>query len=337
MVALSTPSNPPFRGLRRFDITRDIGPTSYVIGEAFASELGANDRAVLRQLRMMRFLSPLLWLAARTTPDFDAILGGFVWVEDGRIVGTLTLNRTVADDYHWLISNVGVLPEYRRRGIARELVTAAVEDARARGGRVVTLQVRENNVGAYQLYSDLGFRFLEKTHSLEAERPVSPQVETAPLPVRALRMGDLEAAMTLAREVTPETYQSLVPLRRGEFIPPDSSDGWADGLYDFVRGYHLQRMVVPDGDRLAALMTVRTRLRGGVHQLDLSISPAWRGRIETPLIAQVLSMFARHAQRPVNVDVNSRETDAVAVLQSFGFRIVTTLDRLGLPLGPPTR
>ena len=51
MVALSTPSNAPFRGLRRFDIARDIGPTSYVIGEAFASELGANDRAILRQLQ----------------------------------------------------------------------------------------------------------------------------------------------------------------------------------------------------------------------------------------------------------------------------------------------
>lgn len=337
MIALSSPSTQPLRGLRRFDIARDIGPTSHVIGEAFASELGANDRAVLRQLRMMRFLSPLLWLAARTTPDIDSVLGGFVWIEDGKVVGTLTLNRTVADDYHWLISNVGVLPEYRRRGIARELVSAAVEDARAKGGRVVTLQVRENNSGAYRLYSDLGFRFLEKTHTLETERAAAPSVEASPIPLRALGRGDLEAAMTLAREVTPPAYQALVPLRRSEFLPPESSGGLGDHIYDFVRGYRVERMVVPDGERLAALMTVRTRLRGGVHQLDLSVNPAWRGRIETPLLTQVLSIFAHHGQRPVNVDISSQETEAVAVLQSFGFKIVTTLDRLGLPLGPPAR
>ncbi len=335
MVALSTPSNAPFRGLRRFDVARDIGPASHVIGVAFANELGANDRAVLRQYRMLRFLSPLLWLAARTTPDFDAVLGGFVWVEDGKVVGTLTLNRTVADDYHWLISNVGVLPQYRRRGIARELVAAAIEDARSKNARVVTLQVRENNVGAYRLYTDLGFRFLEKTHTLETERPTAPHLDGTALPLRALRMGDLDAALSLAREVTPQSYQALVPLRRGEFMPADSGDGWSDRVFDVARGYRMQRMVVPDGERLAAMATLRARLRGGVHQMELSVHPAWRGRIERPLIAQLLGVFARHARRPIIADIGSQETEVVAVLERLGFQTVATLDRLGLPLGPP--
>ncbi len=335
MIALSTPSNAPFRGLRRFDVARDIGPASHVIGVAFANELGANDRAILRQYRMMRFLSPLLWLAARTTPDFDAVLGGFVWVEDGKVVGTLTLNRTVADDYHWLISNVGVLPEYRRRGIARELVSAAIEDARSKGARVVTLQVRENNTSAYQLYTDLGFRFLEKTHTLETEKLDTPMADAAALPLRALRMSDLDAALSLAREVTPPSYQSLVPLRRGEFLPDNSGDGWSDRMYDAMRGYRVQRLVVPDGERLAALTTLRVRLRGGVHQMDLSVHPAWRERIEMSLMPQLLSVFARHARRPVIADISAEETAAVAVLKSLGFHTAATLDRLGLPLGPP--
>lgn len=106
-------------------------------------------------------------------------------------------------------------------------------------------------------------------------------------------------------------------------------------MYDTLRGYRMHRMVVPDGERLAALTTLRARLRGGVHQMDLSVHPAWRGRIETPLLAQLLNVFARHAQRPVIADINSEETDAVAVLERLGFQTVATLDRLGLPLGPP--
>ena len=64
---------------------------------------------------------------------------------------------------HWAgeeseILNLAVLPEQRRRGIARRLVEEAVERLVADGARMVFLEVRESNEGARAFYEGLGFR-----------------------------------------------------------------------------------------------------------------------------------------------------------------------------------
>ena len=54
-----------------------------------------------------------------------------------------------------LINNIAVLPDFRRRGIARELIMKALgacEDCSS-----LTLEVRESNEGAIKLYENLDF------------------------------------------------------------------------------------------------------------------------------------------------------------------------------------
>jgi hypothetical protein len=58
----------------------------------------------------------------------------------------------------YLIANVAVHPDQRRRGIARQLTELALEHTRKRKADATWLQVRDDNPGAIQLYSDLGFR-----------------------------------------------------------------------------------------------------------------------------------------------------------------------------------
>jgi ribosomal-protein-alanine N-acetyltransferase len=55
------------------------------------------------------------------------------------------------------ITNVAVFPEYRRRGVAEQLI--AVFDSFARGNRLalLTLEVRPSNAAAIALYRGLGF------------------------------------------------------------------------------------------------------------------------------------------------------------------------------------
>lgn len=55
------------------------------------------------------------------------------------------------------VTNVGVLPEYRRNGIARALVSAAINAAEERECEFITLEVRESNAAAIALYEALGF------------------------------------------------------------------------------------------------------------------------------------------------------------------------------------
>ncbi|PTN38717.1 ribosomal protein S18-alanine N-acetyltransferase [Desulfonatronum sp. SC1] len=55
------------------------------------------------------------------------------------------------------ILNMAVLPGFRRRGMGRELVTAAMDHGSALGVVVCHLEVDETNIAALHLYTSLGF------------------------------------------------------------------------------------------------------------------------------------------------------------------------------------
>ncbi len=61
----------------------------------------------------------------------------------------------VKDEMH--ILNLAVAPAFRRQGIARELVLAAISLADRKGAKRAFLEVRASNAVAQKLYSNLGF------------------------------------------------------------------------------------------------------------------------------------------------------------------------------------
>ena len=78
--------------------------------------------------------------------------------EDGRVVGRLSIAR----DQHPAsrhVADLGLMVDaaYRRRGIGRALLAAAVEWARGAGIRKLELHVFPWNVAAIALYEDFGF------------------------------------------------------------------------------------------------------------------------------------------------------------------------------------
>lgn len=61
----------------------------------------------------------------------------------------------VADEGH--ITNVAVMPDYQRRGIANSLIREFVDIAQERRLCLLTLEVRVGNSGAIRLYEKHGF------------------------------------------------------------------------------------------------------------------------------------------------------------------------------------
>jgi ribosomal protein S18 acetylase RimI-like enzyme len=80
--------------------------------------------------------------------------------DDGAVAGYVQVERAtpLASNAHVLeIHGLAVDPAYRRRGIARALLDAAVEHARERGARRLRLRVLAPNEGAIALYRVAGF------------------------------------------------------------------------------------------------------------------------------------------------------------------------------------
>jgi ribosomal-protein-alanine N-acetyltransferase len=62
----------------------------------------------------------------------------------------------VADEMQ--IANIAIHEDFRRRGLARQIIAYLCEVAQRRGCRVAHLEVRRSNTAARQLYESLGFQ-----------------------------------------------------------------------------------------------------------------------------------------------------------------------------------
>ena len=75
----------------------------------------------------------------------------------------------------WILNDLFVAPEWRRRGIARMLMEAARELAIETGAARLTLATAKNNVRAKALYKSLGYQvdsvFDHYTLPLDAPEP----------------------------------------------------------------------------------------------------------------------------------------------------------------------
>jgi ribosomal-protein-alanine N-acetyltransferase len=80
-----------------------------------------------------------------------------IWAAEveGRFAGIL-IGQVAADEFE--ILNLAVGKEFRRRGVATQLVTAALESAKTAGTLKTYLEVRASNEGGIQFYVRLGFQ-----------------------------------------------------------------------------------------------------------------------------------------------------------------------------------
>ncbi|MGE5814279.1 MAG: ribosomal protein S18-alanine N-acetyltransferase [Acidobacteriota bacterium] len=73
---------------------------------------------------------------------------------EGAVVGFCT-SWLIVDELH--INTIAVRPEFRGKGIGRQLLAFLLNEARGHGARRAMLEVRASNTAAIALYSSFGF------------------------------------------------------------------------------------------------------------------------------------------------------------------------------------
>lgn len=116
--------------------------------------VSAESAALLSSLHAACFPEP--WSALEfakllQTPGAFALVVGGAEAPCGLLVGWIA-----ADEAE--ILTLAVTPDARRRGLARDLVQAAVAEAGRRGARALFLEVAADNTAAKALYAALAFR-----------------------------------------------------------------------------------------------------------------------------------------------------------------------------------
>jgi ribosomal protein S18 acetylase RimI-like enzyme len=312
-------------GLRPVHPRRDLAPIADLVETCFGPSLDAAGRAVIQEMRLLSHAGPFLWLLAQFNRALP-LMRGFVWVQDGRIVGNVTVTPT-GYDRGWVIANVAVYPEFRRRGIARQLMGAALEYVRARG-RFATLQVDTDNQGAQALYAGLGF---ETQRVFRRWRRPAHLIDLPELPCpagmrRLATSSDADALCALATRARPNALGGmgwLRPTRRRSFSPPRYPE-----LSYFLSGQRADFWIVPGANNtLDAALRVEYRLGGMTALADLLIDPARAGLHEAALINFAQRQMAPHVHALV-IDHPADDTITEAALRAQHFSLERALTHM---------
>lgn len=321
-------------GIRPFEIGRDLRPVAELISEAFAHELDERGMAALREMRAMSRLGGLLGLLNMAGGEFSDIFGGFVWIEEGRVVGNITVQR--ADKYgtRWQIANVAVARDWRGRGLSRKLMERALAYIREQGGKWAVLQVYAENRIARTLYDHLGFESVGGSAELRrAQRPAHVEPPPRIPDFHPFGAGEWQSLYDLANNQMGALAQWWRPVRRSEFEPSFDQQG-AEWLWRILGRRQLFRRCIQYGQRFEAALVLSAQQWSGPHKLQLWVRPENYGRDEAALVQWALHALEPFPAWPVETTINSDHVAAIEALARFGFAPVRTLLTMRLEVAP---
>jgi ribosomal protein S18 acetylase RimI-like enzyme len=306
-------------GLQPVDLSRHLGGIADLIELCFGAELDAGGRGLIREMQFLSRTGPALRVLQTVLLGQQPWNLGFVWVEGGRVVGSVSTQPAATHSKSWLVANVAVHPDFRRHGIALALMRATLDQVRSQGGVEAILQVDDDNLAAVSLYRQMGFaRVTTRTNWARAGYSTPPAFEASRFDVRLRGPGEWADQLALASLVRPEGVEWTQPLSVAAFRP-----GLRETIEQFFSGRTDEHWVVTDPDAAAGgPLAGSLIISGGAadgDRLVLLIHPRYHGQLERPLLVRALRRLGNRPW-PVRMDYDADDESAAAVLADLGFQ-----------------
>jgi ribosomal protein S18 acetylase RimI-like enzyme len=237
-----------------------------------------SGRAAIREMRALGHLSNAIGLLSRLNELALGIGLGYVWMVEDRLVGNVSIypaSSPYRPNEAWIIANVGVHPDFQRLGIARHLMSTALEAVKARSGHLALLQVDFDNYGAIDLYRRLGFvqeRAFTTWHRHSYSVPPINEGDEKVFITRR-RASEWPQELALAQRVRPNQRGGIGwqrPLDKSFFQKPLLSQLW-----DWISLNTIERLVIRSEDEkeILAAAWVENSLSGLRTRLTLFNDP----------------------------------------------------------------
>ena len=118
------------------------------------TEMKAEHVPQVAQLEKLCFADP--WSEMSIASELRSIWSYWVVaVQDNEVVGYIGSQSSIDESD---VMNVAVHPDWRRQGIAEQLIENLIGELKNRGSKALMLEVRASNAPAIALYEKLGFR-----------------------------------------------------------------------------------------------------------------------------------------------------------------------------------
>lgn len=331
MVSLSLQSSSASSGLRPVNLRTDLAPLADLIEIAFSDTMDSSGRAAVREMRTLSRVGPGLSVLLGLNDLAQGVGLGFVWIEDGRLVGNTSVYpaNLPTGGSNWIIANVAVHPDYRGRGIARKLVQASLDMIRRRSRTRPTgavLQVEADNAIAYHLYEHLGFRAertwmqWRRSSSVRAPQPF----EHPAFYITRRRANEWRSEYALAERLRPAAQGGLGWLR--PLHPSLFRRSLIGRLRDLLSFRQMERLIIRKDGELSASMWVESAFAASSTQLTLLVEPESDNGYAEALVNLAARRYSLHSA--LTTEHPADDPRMSALLQRYQFHPQRTLTHM---------
>jgi GNAT superfamily N-acetyltransferase len=251
MAGITTPFLTQAPQLRPLNILRDLPGVADLVEKCFADTLDPEGRRYLQQMRRAGQDNAFMRWASNAVESVSMPLSGYIWEENGEIIGNVSLiPYRHKKKKIYLIANVAVRPECRRRGIGRALTITAMHHASDRHAFATWLHVRSDNPGAIALYASLGFQELAR-RTLWQAKP-DRNVSTDGLGITIARRSSLDWPLqkTWLDRLYPDLMTWYQPMPWWSLRP-----GLEPAIYRFIMDYDVRHWASRTDGALSATLS----------------------------------------------------------------------------------
>lgn len=244
--------------IRALNPSTDLRTIADLIELCFKDTIDDDGLDYIRYLRKLASDNSSLFLGVGRPQHTFAPIQGFVYEVEGRIVGNLSMIPFHKNgDFVYLIANVAVHPEFRRKRIAFDLTARALKYAREKSAKSTWLQVREDNPPAIDLYTQMGFveRCRRSTYTFKSRKRLT-ELSRKDLKIRKRKDFEWEKQKRLLQEFYPEEIRWNIGLKEKRFLP-----GFWHVLSRFLSGISITNISIYLGNKLLGFASLeRTTL-----------------------------------------------------------------------------
>ncbi len=322
MIISATPSSQAKRGPRPINPSKDIPQVIRLLEMTFGSSLDKNGQTTFAGTQANQ--PAFLW---RLNPIANRLALGYVWEEEGQIIGNVTLLTTKTTG-RYLVVNVAVHPDYRRQGIARNLMKYVKERVYQKKGKQILLQVEKENEAALQLYKNLNYTALDSMTSWYNAIPRIRVIEAdEPAFVRKMKRQEWQAAFRL-NQISLHPDLNWPELPKADMY----QRGVLRSMNDFINGRRSETWVTTNGNKqLTGLSNIFSEW-GRIHWASIRVHPMWRGQLERPLMAHLTQQLKYYPRRNVRIDHPDADELMTTLLKEANFQPRRTLTHMRLDL-----
>lgn len=322
--------------MREWNFNKDHEGVIRLLEIVFEKELeskGINVKVVFDEFKSIRSLLNFLGIFSK---KYKHSMDGFVFEnEEGVIVASVTIGYSI---FHWEVAMVATHPDYRRRGLARRLVTTAINHAKELGAKLCVLEVLDVNEPAYKLYTSLGFIHFDSITRQKIGFSKLSEIPLVNLPEGyEIRKNDRSKKSNQARydldlRVTPEDVQIFHPVDKRKYFKPLLIRMIRPIAKLLLKFNHHEWLIYNEGNPVGHLSVSPSRQEGSPHRIEMMLDPAHNHVLSEPVLAYCLDTLKKNTTIEENILVEFRTSEKLQLenARKLGFVDIETMHRLGL-------